>query len=481
MQASLVSVGASRVCVVEVTLHQKRVFFLSGYVQPVTGAGCSEIGRALRAVGRNSCKCLGMDGNGHSPVWGPATESPNPQGILLENLLASEDLVCVSSPESPPTYTGDNNICSWIDVTAASMDLIEHIWKWQVVDDAHLGSDHALITWELGVKEHTPIVRKMYNWQQLDWTRFRHRLKSAMIPFSEPLLSTPSQLDSVISRFTTMMQKLVREHVPIKTICHFSREWWTPEIKQLRSLMRRAVRKWQKHRLLCYRTEYLQFRRDLRSAIRRSKQFRWRLWCASFTRANPWQLLRKVKGRMPSTVEDLRQGDNFIQTDEDKAHTLAINFFPKLPAANHRMHQTIDSAWDTARPPGTLGFGTITIAEIRTACTRMRTTAAVGPDELSILIVKRCFRELKTFLQLVFNASLRLGFFPSQWKEAKVLALRKPRKERYDTPRAYRPISLLNHFGKLLELVVNTRLKKWLESHNAVSPYQAGFRPGKHA
>ena len=171
---------------------------------------------ALRAVGRNSCKCLGMDGNGHSPVWGPATESPNPQGILLENLLAREDLVCLNSSESPPTYTGDNNICSWIDVTAASMDLIEHIWKWQVVDDAHLGSDHALITWELGVKEYTPIVRKMYNWQQLDWTRFRHRLKSAMIPFSEPLLSTPSQLDSVISRFTTMMQKLVREHVPLR-------------------------------------------------------------------------------------------------------------------------------------------------------------------------------------------------------------------------------------------------------------------------
>ena len=111
----------------------------------------------------------------------------------------------------------------------------------------------------------------------------------------------------------------------------------------------------------------------------------------------------------------------------------------------------------------------------------MRNTAATGPDDLSILIVKRCFREPKTFFQLVFNACLKLGFFPSQWKHAKVLALRKPGKDRYDTARAYRPISLLNHFGKLFESVMNTKLKNLLECHEALSPFQAGFRPGKHA
>ena len=105
-------------------------------MQPVTGVGCSEIGRALRAVGRHSWKCFGMDGNGHSPMWGPATEPANPQGILLEHLLASEDLVCLNSPESPPTYIGDDDKCSWIDVSAASVELADRIWKWQVVEYA---------------------------------------------------------------------------------------------------------------------------------------------------------------------------------------------------------------------------------------------------------------------------------------------------------------------------------------------------------
>ena len=84
------------------------------------------------------------------------------------------------------------------------------------------------------------------------------------------------------------------------------------------------------------------------------------------------------------------------------------------------------------------------------------------------------------FLQRLFIVSLRLGYFPSQWKEAKVIALHKPGKSFYTEARAYRPISLLNHLGKLLKTIVNNRLKKWIERHQVVSPFQWGFCPGWH-
>ena len=109
LQASRVSVGAARVCVVRVGLGRESVFFFSGYVQPHTGVGCADIGRALCAMGGASLRCLGMDGNGHSLVWGPSAVVPNPQGVLVENLLASEDLFSLNSPDSPPTYIGDDD------------------------------------------------------------------------------------------------------------------------------------------------------------------------------------------------------------------------------------------------------------------------------------------------------------------------------------------------------------------------------------
>ena len=87
------------------------------------------------------------------------------------------------------------------------------------------------------------------------------------------------------------------------------------------------------------------------------------------------------------------------------------------------------------------------------------------------------FSRVSDFLQRVFIASLRLGVFPTQWKPAKVIALRKPGQKSYSEARAYRPISLLNHMGKLLESIVNTWLKNWLEKHQVLYLFQWGFCP----
>ena len=51
----------------------------------------------------------------------------NPQGVLLENLLASEELFSVNAPDSPPTYLGDDGCKSWIDVLAISVELLEQV------------------------------------------------------------------------------------------------------------------------------------------------------------------------------------------------------------------------------------------------------------------------------------------------------------------------------------------------------------------
>ena len=89
-------------------------------------------------------------------------------------------------------------------------------------------------------------------------------------------------------------------------------------------------------------------------------------------------------------------------------------------------------------------------------------------------------RLLMPFLQWFFIASLQLGFFPTQRKVAKVIALPKLGKLSYAEAHTYRPISMLNHFGKLLESIVNNRLKKWLEDHQLLSPFQWGFCLGRH-
>ena len=172
LQASLLPLGVAHVCVVRVGIGRDSLIFFSGYVQPVTGFGCADIGRALCATGAASLRCLGMDGNGHSPLWGPSSVASNQQGILVENLWAREDLLSLNSPDSPPTYIGDDDRRSWIDVSAVSVDLLERVAHWRVGEDAGLGSDHALITWELLVQIQGPQSRWKLNWMKVDWTQF---------------------------------------------------------------------------------------------------------------------------------------------------------------------------------------------------------------------------------------------------------------------------------------------------------------------
>lgn len=74
---------------------------------------------------------------------------------------------------------------------------------------------------------------------------------------------------------------------------------------------------------------------------------------------------------------------------------------------------------------------------------------------------------------------MELGHHPRQWRSAKIVVLRKPGKPDYSVPSAYRPISLLNTLGKLLEAVMARRLSYLAEEHSLLPNSQFGGRPGK--
>ena len=65
----------------------------------------------------------------------------------------------------------------------------------------------------------------------------------------------------------------------------------------------------------------------------------------------------------------------------------------------------------------------------------------------------------------LFCASLTTGQIPSQWRNAKIILLKKPRKEDYTKAKAWRPISLLATLGKVLESVVAERISHTVKTY----------------
>ena len=74
----------------------------------------------------------------------------------------------------------------------------------------------------------------------------------------------------------------------------------------------------------------------------------------------------------------------------------------------------------------------------------------------------------------LFNGCLLYGKHP--WTGAKVVPIPKPNKPDYTIPKAYRPISLLECCGKLLEKIVARRIMSDLNTFNLLPNTQFGSR-----
>lgn len=79
-----------------------------------------------------------------------------------------------------------------------------------------------------------------------------------------------------------------------------------------------------------------------------------------------------------------------------------------------------------------------------------------------------------------FNECLRTGIFPREWKEARLVLLHKDSNKDPTDPANFRPISVINSAGKLMERLILTRLDEHLDSViNGRNPNQFGFRRGR--
>ena len=76
------------------------------------------------------------------------------------------------------------------------------------------------------------------------------------------------------------------------------------------------------------------------------------------------------------------------------------------------------------------------------------------------------------------NVCLASGYFPTKFKEA-IITLTPKQGKNPAVPLNYRPISLLEVPGKILEKIINNRLRNHLETTNRANCRQFGFRKGK--
>jgi len=96
-------------------------------------------------------------------------------------------------------------------------------------------------------------------------------------------------------------------------------------------------------------------------------------------------------------------------------------------------------------------------------------------DLITYEVARHLPRKTLVLLTYIFNAILRLSYFPHQWAFSIIVVIPKPGKPP-DSPTSYRPISLLPFFSKVLEKLILKRITPIISNSRIIPNTQFGFR-----
>lgn len=208
----------------------------------------------------------------------------------------------------------------------------------------------------------------------------------------------------------------------------------------------------------------------------------WKQFCTETSNSNPWNAVYKLaagKLHNQTGLSTLQTQDGTYTTNlASTIQHLMDNFIPEDDNSTDDEHQR-QTRLQVMQPIDTPADEDFTKEEILSALKKFNPKKAPGEDGLNSEILLTTFNCVPKFFTEVYNRCLKTGYFPNQWKRSHIVPITKPGKEDTAEVSKYRPISLLNIGGKLLERLLIDRINHHIYSNNLLNGNQYGFVPQK--
>lgn len=343
-----------------------------------------------------------------------------------------------------------------------------------------LESDHNPVLFEI-THAHTPIHKTITSYKHTDWKAFRRTLDTNII--ITPQISTPTELDTQVTLYTRALTHAKHKHTQQVTI-DYTRDNLPNEIIDLIKLKNRLRKQWQRQPDPDTKTLINTYNKTIRTLIYTHRNTIWQTKLAGVKTSDNtlWQLAKRFKCKRAG-IPTLNEGNQLAETDDKKADLLARTFAAvhDLPDNDEVQSDIEESVFEylsqTAAPDQQyFRYNMTTPAEVAKILRALPENKAPGPDALENKILKNLSRKAVVQLSYIINATIKIGYFPKQWKLATIVPVRKPNKDP-TIPLNYRPISLLCGIAKVAEKIILERINR-LDQHLSITPpEQFGFRP----
>ena len=164
------------------------------------------------------------------------------------------------------------------------------------------------------------------------------------------------------------------------------------------------------------------------------------------------------------------QEGTILQTNDDikRRWTQYCSSLYKDPGGRDEMAKELE---DIA-PPGDEDPQDILYSEVQTAINSLKRNKSPGSDGITAEMVQAGGEPLSQQIHKLCNKAWHEGTIPEEWGKSILVSI--PKKGDLSNCSNYRTISLINHTGKVLLIVLLNRLKSHLDPY--LSEEQAGFR-----
>lgn len=427
-----------------------------------------------------SSKVLIMgDLNAKHDQWFPGLK--NSRGRVLFNHMLDHDYQ-IYAPTGPTlTHYQSNFTPSLPDLILAN--------NIHGIEDVHaipaLSSNHLPVFFRVDIPfERKKITR--FNYSKANWAGYRSFLNES-IALSSHVFQSREAIDDSINNLTHNIIQARDVFVPLVNVKY--------SVLPLPRKIKRLIKFRNKLRRYDQNESNTETRRTLHTQMNflnkniklGINQHNDKLWNNKLHRVdNPgtdlWRLAKHIRSSTTSSgssIPPLKTSEGLVvSTPKDQCEELATGFHKNMClTVDWQCEESESLVRDTlSKFHSKIHENTYQLvhpSEVRRYICKLKLRKAPGQDQIANCLIKNVPQKVVVLLTKIFNSCLSHAYFPSAWKVAKVIAIKKPGKEE-PVPTSYRPISLLPSLGKLFEKVINTRLLK--ASHKIIINEQFGFR-----
>ena len=415
------------------------------------------------------------DFNLHHPLWSTTHRHiyDRRSANQLISVVESAQLQLLTVPGTPTHRWKDGE--STIDLTFASENLASRVTHCRIDRELDCDSDHLPIAVAMDWRCKLAAPTKKRLWAKTNSTALRQTVKNHLEGNDTGTLSDERSIDNAVSPIINALEAGIEASTPWSNPSPHSIAGFDQECKDMCSHVQQLRRRWQRTRhdddYEAYRQARNKKGRHIQKLLRNTH--RQRVEDASASQSGLWNLVKWAKNRgntTPACTPPLVKPDGRLAHEpQEKAELLRQSFFPPPARAD------LSDIEGYEYPPA-IECPDITETEIERAIRRSSPNKAPGGDGIPNGILQQVLDILLPHLHRLFSACLRLGYCPAHFRDAITVALRKPGKDDYAQPKAYRPIALLNTLGKALEAVMAGRLAYLADTHGLLPSRHTGGR-----